>query len=114
MRDEDRVRLGHMIEHAELLALFIKGRQRQDLDNDAMLELACIRAIEVIGEAASHIPDVTRAAYPEIPWRNIIAMRNRLIHGYFTINRDVLWRTAIEEVPNLLARLRVIPDPPGP
>jgi uncharacterized protein with HEPN domain len=45
MRDEDRVRLGHMIEHAELLALFVKGRQRQDLDNDTMLELACIRAI---------------------------------------------------------------------
>jgi uncharacterized protein with HEPN domain len=114
MRDEDRARLGHMIEHAELLASFIKGRQRQDLDNDAMLELACIRAIEVIGEAASQISTATRAAYPDIPWRSIIGMRNRLIHAYLAINRDVVWRTAIEEVPTLLTRLRAIPDPPGP
>jgi uncharacterized protein with HEPN domain len=84
---------------------FIKGRQRGDLDTDLMLQFALVRAIEIIGEAASKVSPETRTATPAIPWTRIVAMRNRLIHAYFDIDRDILWKTVKEELPNLLALL---------
>lgn len=108
------MRLGPMIEHAEFLAKPVAGRRRQDLHDHAILELACIRAFEVVGEATAQLSEGSRTNDPEIPWRNIVGMRNRLIHAYFTIDRDILWRTAIEEVPDRLARLRAIHGPPRP
>ena len=71
-----------------------------------MLLFALVRAVEIVGEAASRVTRGTRAALPLVPWGQIVAMRNRLIHAYFDIDRDVLWKTASEEVPGLLPALR--------
>ena len=79
MRAEDRVRLRHMVEAAESAGHFITGRQHTDLDEDRMLLFAVVRAIEILGEAASKISEETRAAHAGIPWRAIIGMRHRLI-----------------------------------
>lgn len=57
-----------------------------------------VRAIEVIGEAASRVSDETRAANPAIPWSAIVGMRNRLVHGYFDIDTEIVWKTATEEL----------------
>jgi uncharacterized protein with HEPN domain len=65
-----------------------------------------VRAIEVFGEAAAKVSPEMRAATARIPWTEIVAMRNRLIHGYFEVNRAILWKTATEEIPELLAVLR--------
>ena len=97
-----------MIEAAEAVATFVSGRSRADVDTDSMLLFAGVRAIEIIGEAASKVSQETRAAVPAVPWVQIAAMRNRLIHAYFDIDRDILWRTAIEEVPALLTLLRTL------
>jgi uncharacterized protein with HEPN domain len=97
-----------MIDAAEAVESFAAGRQRADLDVDRMLLFALVRAIEIIGEAASNITSETRAAAPEVPWLKIVAMRNRLAHAYFDIDRNILWKTAIEEVPRLLSQLRSI------
>jgi uncharacterized protein with HEPN domain len=70
-----------------------------------MLLFALVRTIEILGEAASKVTRETRAALSLVPWGQIVAMRNRLIHAYFDINRDVLWKTASEEVPDLLPTL---------
>jgi len=94
-----------MIEAAETVAAFVVGRHRPDLDADRMLLFALVRAIEIIGEAASRVSPETRAIAPRVPWVQITDMRNRLIHAYFDIDPDVLWRTAIEEVPSLLPLL---------
>lgn len=67
---------------------------------------ATIRNLELIGEAATHVPDAVRAANPQIPWRLIIATRNRLIHGYLGIDEDVLWSIIRDHVPALLPQLR--------
>ena len=71
-----------------------------------MLLFALVRAVEVVGEAASRVSEETRAEATEVPWPAIIAMRNRLIHAYFDIDRDILWKTVTAELPALLDQLR--------
>jgi uncharacterized protein with HEPN domain len=108
MLDEDRGRLLDMLEEAENAAAFVAGRTRKDLDEDRMLSHALVRAIEVLGEAASKVSVEARARASQIPWRDIISMRNRLIRGYAAIDPDVLWKTAIEDIPTLLPLLRAL------
>lgn len=108
MRDEDRVRLQHMIEAAESAIQFVAGRERSELDTDRMLLFAVIRAIEVIGEAASKISEEIRAVNGGIPWKAIIGMRNRLIHAYFEINTETVWETVTVEIPAILPQLRAL------
>jgi uncharacterized protein with HEPN domain len=69
---------------------------------------ATLRNLELIGEAATHIPDDIRAQHSEIPWRLIIATRNRLIHGYLGIDNDTLWSIIKTDIPDLLSKLRVL------
>jgi uncharacterized protein with HEPN domain len=95
-----------MIEAAKTVADFVSGRVRGDLDSDRMLQFALVRAVEVFGEAAAKVSAETRAANKTIPWPQIVSMRNRLIHAYFDVNREILWKTATEEIPALLPALR--------
>jgi uncharacterized protein with HEPN domain len=108
LRADDRVRMLHMIEACESVQRFIQGRRRLDFESDQMLLFAVVRAIEVLGEAAGKVSEDTRSACPEIPWPEITNMRNRLIHGYFDIDIDIVWNTASIELPALLADLRRI------
>jgi uncharacterized protein with HEPN domain len=95
-----------MLEAAEAIAAFIAGRDRAALDADKMLLFALARAVEVLGEAASRVSAETRLTAPEIPWTKITAMRNRLVHAYFDIDRDILWKTAVDEIPSLCPLLK--------
>ena len=106
MQPEDAIRVQHMIEAAEAVQGFITDRRRTDLDSDRMLLFALVRAIEIIGEAASKLNPEARTAMPSVPWANVIAMRHRLIHAYFDIDRTILWKTATDEMPPLLSALR--------
>ncbi|MBE0617428.1 MAG: DUF86 domain-containing protein [Proteobacteria bacterium] len=106
MRAEDQVRVRHMIDAAEAVGQFVAGRRREELDRDRMLLFAIVRAIEVIGEAAAKVSAETRVASPAIPWGAIVGMRNRLIHGYFDIDTELVWVTATQEVVALLDHLR--------
>lgn len=108
MHADDLVRIRHMIGAAESVARFVAGRRRKDLDDDEMLRLALIRAVEIIGEAASHVSTETREALSEIPWKEVIGMRHRLIHAYFDVDGDILWKTAQDAVPPLLRQLQMI------
>lgn len=108
MPPDDATRIRHMIEAAEIAQRFVAGRERRDLDTDQMLAFALVRAIEVIGEAASKVSLETRAATASVPWRDITSMRNRLIHAYYDIDRNILWKTVTEEVPQLLSLLSTI------
>jgi uncharacterized protein with HEPN domain len=84
---------------------FTAGRQRSHLDDDRMLVLALVKAIEIIGEAASQVGQSTRDTLPAIPWPSIVAMRHRLVHAYFDINLDTVWNTVIEDLPPLLSQI---------
>ena len=111
MRVEDRIRIRHMIDATESALRFVKARSRADLDRDEMLTFALVRAIEVIGEAASKVTVEGRAELPGVPWAAVTGMRNRLIHAYFDINLDILWATVEQALPKLLGQLKSIELP---
>ena len=91
MQLHDDIRLRHMIDSSEEAIEFAAGKTRKDLDNDRKLLLAIVKSIEIIGEAASKVSEACKAENSNIPWRDIIGMRNRLSHGYFDINLDMVW-----------------------
>jgi uncharacterized protein with HEPN domain len=105
MRREDAVRLRHVVDACASIQRFVAGRGRNDLEADEMLRFALARAIEIVGEAAARVTEETRREMPHVPWALIVGMRNRLVHAYFAVDHDVLWRTATEEIPQLAARL---------
>lgn len=90
-----------MIDSIDAIAEFINGRSRETFESDRMAIFAIVRAIEVLGEAASKVTPETRALAPSVPWKSITGMRNRLIHGYFDIDPEIVWQTASAEAPAL-------------
>lgn len=104
MRD-DLIRMHHMLDAAQHAVSFVAGRSRAHLDQDYMLTFALIRAVEVIGEAASKISRDTQQRFREIPWPQIVGMRNRLIHGYDEISLDIFWETITIALPPLIRTL---------
>lgn len=106
-RREDEVRLGHMLEHAHEAVELCRARARADLDSDRLLNLALVRLIEIVGEAANRVSAQGRSQHPEIPWRQIIGMRNRIVHGYDEVDFDILWSVIQSDLPPLIQRLRV-------
>ncbi len=110
MRRHDEIRLRHMIEAAREAVSFARGRVREELETDRQLLLSLVKDIEIVGEAASQITVSTREELDEIPWASIVAMRNRLVHAYFSINLEILWKTVQEDLPGLIDQLeRVVP-----
>ena len=111
-RDKDIVRLRHMLDAAHKAIEFAQGRSRADLDTDEMLNLALIRLLEVIGEAAKRVSSDCRKSYPEIPWKQIAGTRDRLIHGYFDVDMDIVWEIVTVDLPSLVVELeQIIPVP---
>lgn len=88
---EDEVLLQDMLFYARQAVAAVAGRERADLDSDLILAAALERFIEVIGEAASKISSATQGASVQIPWREIVGMRHRLVHGYASVDHDVVW-----------------------
>jgi uncharacterized protein with HEPN domain len=80
-----------MLDYAKKARAMVVGRRREDLDRDDTLQLALTRAVEVIGEAAWRVSESARNRHAEIPWRDIVGMRNRLIHGYDAVDLNLLW-----------------------
>ena len=82
---------------------FARGRTRGELEDDRQLVLALVKAIEIVGEAATQVSEPARRRLPDMPWERIVGMRNRLVHAYFDINLDIVWRTVKEDLPELMA-----------
>lgn len=97
-----------MLDAAKEAVFFAAGRSREDLERDRMLALSLVKSLEILGEAATKVSPETRRRFPAIPWPNVVAMRNRLIHGYFDINLDVVWVTVVDDLPPLIADLEKI------
>ena len=90
------------------IADYVQGTSRSDLDRHSLLLSACCYEIAVIGEAVKRLSPATRSKRPEVPWKEIAGMRDRLIHGYDAVDVDELWKTATEDVPALLEQVRTI------
>jgi uncharacterized protein with HEPN domain len=114
MSPDDRVRLGHILGAIDSASRFIAGRRRDDLDTDQMLVFALVRAVEIVGEAAAKVSAEGRAELPDVRWSSIVGMRNRLIHGYFAVDLDILWQTVTGALATLETQIRqVVPDLEG-
>jgi len=104
-RHEGEVRLQHMLDHAREAVAMVQGKTRADLDMDRVLNLALVRLLEIVGEAGGRVRKDVRARYPEIPWAQIVGMRNRLIHGYDAVDFDILWQIITQDLPPLIKTL---------
>ncbi len=108
---EDSVRLRHILAHAREAAELVQGKTREDIKRTRVLELALVRLVEIVGEAASRVSQKTRKNHPQIPWVDIVGMRNRIVHGYDRVDLDVLWDTVTDDFPPLIAELEKILSP---
>lgn len=113
MPKDDRVRLRHMLDAAREAVGFAKGKGRADLDQDRLLVLGLLKCIEIVGEAAARVNPDTQSRYPQIPWADIVGMRNRLVHVYFDIDLDRVWDTVEQDLPPLIASLEEILNAEG-
>ncbi len=82
-----------------------------EFENDDLHQLAILKAVEIIGEAASRISEETKARHPDVSWAEIIGMRNRFVHAGFAIQRDILWHTVQDDLPPLIAQLEALVPP---
>lgn len=102
-----------MLDHAKEAVEMARGRARSDLEADRPFNLALVRLLEILGEAAARFPEEERTHYPEIPWPQIVGLRNRLIHGYDEVDFDVLWQIVVRDLPVLIVSLeKIVPANP--
>lgn len=103
---DDITRVKHIVEASQKALKIAEGRKRSDLDHDDVLGLALVRLLEIVGEAAWGISEKLRSKYGEVPWRAMTGMRNRLIHGYFDVDLDMVWETVTAQLPPLITQLQ--------
>lgn len=101
-----RCYLQDMIEFGTKVVAYTEGMDKSAFLANGLVYDATIRNLELIGEAAGRIPSEVREVHDAIPWRDIVAMRNRLAHGYTGVNNDTVWQVIENEIPDLLAALR--------
>ena len=97
--------LRDMLTYAETAEGFVGDLDFESFRSDTEKTFAVVRALEVVGEAAKNIPVAIRRRYPEVPWSKVVGMRNIVIHGYFGVDLEVIWKTVREDLPPLRAAL---------
>jgi uncharacterized protein with HEPN domain len=102
---DDRVRIRHALDAASLAMSSTESWTRADLDQDDLCTLGLLRLLEILGEAASAVSQKVQDAHPDVPWRAMKELRNRLIHGYFNVNLDIVWDTVRNDLPHLIPAL---------
>lgn len=107
---EWRFYIDDMAEFAEKVLAYTDGLDQAAFVASGLNYDATVRNLELIGEAATHVPESIRAANPQIPWRQIIATRNRLIHGYLGLDNDTLWSIVTDDIPELLDMLAALKE----
>jgi len=102
-----------MLDAAREARDFVQGRAEYDVGGDHKLVLSLVKEIEIVGEAASNVSQTTRRRLLQIPWQDVVDMRNRLIHAYFDIDVGVVWDTVSKDLPPLIAALEGALKPEG-
>ena len=101
-----------MIRFGEKVLSYTEGLDEKAFFSDDVRYDAVLRNLELIGEAATHVPIRVREAHPDVPWRAIVGIRNRLAHGYLSVSDSVIWTAVQDAVPQLLPSLRGILNAP--
>jgi uncharacterized protein with HEPN domain len=87
---------------------FVEGMELDSFQRDDRTASAVVRKLEIIGEAAKQVPEAVRENHPEVPWKEMAGMRDRLIHSYFGVDYRLVWRTVGERLPELKSRIQRI------
>ena len=106
--NDDPTRLRHIIEAAREALGYVDGMDRNEFKASRPMQHSVVRCIEIVGEASSRLSAALREANPQIPWTDIIGMRNRIVHAYFDMDTEIVWRTAREDFPGFLAEIELI------
>ena len=101
--DRDAPHVLDIAASARLVCSYVEGVTREDFMRNVQLQDSVIRRLEIAGEAARRVSAQFRERHPEVPWVRMIAMRNRVVHGYDAVDLDIVWTTARERIPQLLA-----------
>lgn len=113
-RRRDKLRLQHILDACDAVIQFMTGKLEEDLVRDKLLVSGVTRQIEIIGEAANMLTTELRAEHPEVPWKQIIGMRHKIIHEYFAVQTDTVWDVVKNDIPVLrdqvAAIVRSMPD----
>lgn len=110
MRRDDALQLDILLA-AQKIQRFVGDMTAKQFADNEMAQSAVIRELQVIGDASRLMTAETQAAHPEIEWADIIGMRNRLIHGYFAIRLDIVWKVAKEDLPRLITAIEPLIPP---
>ena len=111
--ERDRVFIAQMVEAAEAALEFTEGRSKEGVASDRLVGFAVVRAIQFVGQAARGVSENVQAAHPEIPWRQMIGMRNVVVHDYADVDLALVWQTVREDLPGLIRRLNAILEESG-
>ena len=104
-RSDDAARLGHILEAATSAVRILNGRSIAQLQDDPVAVLAIERLIGIVGEAANRLSTTALATMPEVPWRDVIDMRNFIIHSYIDVDLPTVWKTVASDLPPLIAQV---------
>lgn len=110
----DHTYLVHMLAAIERIRRYVGRKGRATFLRNALLQDAVIRNIEIVGEAAGRVSTETTSRTPEVPWREIVGMRHRLIHGYLEVNLNTVWQVVARDLPALERTLRALVEPSPP
>ncbi len=100
--------LQHILDETDFLARNVLAFDETTFLNDETAKRAFVRSLEVVGEAVKQVPDEIRLQYPDIKWKSIAGMRDKLIHEYFGVDHEIVWDAAIDKIPELAATVREI------
>ena len=108
MPKDDAVYVGHMLDMARQARELVASRTRADYDADVALRLALAHLVQNIGEAARRVSPQLQQAHPDIPWRNIVGIRHKVVHDYFYVDYDIIWDVVTSDLPGVVSKLELI------
>ena len=108
MQEADYIRLKHILDASIEIVTFLENITQTEFEEDRKLHLSVVHLLEIIGEAGNQVSEEIKQQYTTIPWKYILGMRNRLIHGYFDVDLAIVWKTAHKDIPPLIKKIQDI------
>lgn len=113
MPQGDLLYLGHMLDVSMQAVEKLRGKSREDYEEDENLRLALAHLVQMIGEAARRVSPESQEKHAQIPWSDVIGMRHKIVHDYLDVDFDVVWEVVTKDLPELISQLTPIVPPPS-